>query len=453
MDELTLRDFFSIISKRKWVIISVALIFSIIVGIITYFNTGPIYKTHTSLIAEEIKNNNDLDSDQRYLDQKFMNTYSEIVKSKLVIDDVKKNLKLDLSSKEISESIEVNIVPDTDIIKIEVTGKNPKLIADIANKVATISIKYIKNVADYKSIKIIDKAEVPKLQGNSFSKSNIINIIISGILGALISIAVIFLADHLDNTVKSPNHLEKYLDLPVVGVLKYTEEDLVMYKKPDSFTAENYRTVMTNIMSLKIAEEIKSISITSSNPNEDNSLVASNMAIAIAKAGEKVLLIDGNLREPMIHNYFNLENNYGLSNLLNRDINYKEAIREAKIEENLYVLTSGINTINPVELLASKQMNDFLEQMSKEYDFIIINSPSVGGITDSNILSTIADGTIIVCTVEKTDIDEVRASKELLNKLNANILGVILDKVRIEKNNYYKHYYDNYMYYEYGDKE
>ncbi|MBU5294114.1 polysaccharide biosynthesis tyrosine autokinase [Anaerosalibacter bizertensis] len=445
MEELTLRDYFSIVHRRKWLVIFTTIIFILAGVVINSFNSEQIYKTYTSLIVNETKNNNDLDNNQKYLDQKFMNTYSEIVKSKLVINEVKKNLNLDSSIKKLSESINVDVVSDTDVIKIEVVGNDPEQIARIANEISKVSMKHIKKMSDSKDITVIDKAQVPDLKTNL--ESDIKDIIIHGIIGLLVGSSIVFLLEHLDKRIKSPKDLEKKFNIPVIGVIQKVEENFMMDKNLNSFAAENYRNLMINIDAIQSRNGIKSVLITSFNPNEGNSLISTNIASTIARTKGKVLLIDGNLKKPKIHTYFKLKNDYGLSNVLNENIDYREVIYEDKSEKNLHVLTSGLPIFNSAELLSSRNMKDLLEEISKEYDTIIIDSPSVGGVTDSVALSTNVDGTILVCSAGETDIDDIKKGKELLDKVNANILGIILDKVIIKNDNYYKYYYNNYSYY------
>lgn len=444
MEEMTLKDYYFILKRRRWFVVSMTIIFSIVVGIITYTSTEPIYKTYTSLIVEESKNSYDSDNNQKYLDQKFMGTYGEIVKSKLVIDDVRENLEITASFREVFKSIEVGVVPDTDILKIEVTGKDPKLITEIANEIAKVSITHVKEMTDTKNIKVMDKAQVPHTQTNSISKSNIF---IAGVLGFLISISVVFLSEYLDNTIKTPKDIKKYLNLPVMGIIQEVDKNLIVYDNPNSFGAENYRTLMTNLRTIQNNKEIRSILITSSKPNEGKSLVAVNLAIAMAKTGQTVLLIDGDLRKPDIHTFLELSNDLGLYNILSENLNYKDVLKKSRLEENLHILTSGKITSNPAELLANKRMSGFLEEVSNIYDFVIINSPSLGALSDATILSTIVDGIMLVCAAGETNVEEVKKGKELLKEVAPNILGVVLNKVDLEKDNYYKYYYNSYRHY------
>lgn len=444
MNEISFKDSIQVIKKNKRLITLIMILFAMIAGIVTYVNTEPNYKTYTSLIMEETSKSDDADNNYKYIDQKFMNTYKTMVKSRLVINEVRENLKLDLSFKELSESIEVNVVPDTDIVKIEVSGKKPELIAKIADEMAKVSVKQLESMTEAKTIKILDKANIPGTQKNSISKSNIIA---AAIVGLLIGISLAFLLEHLDSTVKTPIDIEKHFKLPVVGIIQKTEDELVLDENPNSFVAENYRTIATNLKSLRLDKEIKNILITSPKPAEDKDLVSINLAIAMAKSGEKVLLIDSDIRKPKIHKYFNIDNNLGLSNVLKGNNSYDEVIKEVRMEENLHILTSGPILSNPSDLFATRYMEVFLKRMNDNYNVVIIKAPSLGGVADANILSNIADGTLLVCTARETSMEEVKRAKKILDKVNANILGVILNRVDLQEDNYYKYYYDNYMYY------
>ena len=147
----------------------------------------------------------------------------------------------------------------------------------------------------------------------------------------------------------------------------------------------------------------------------------------MAKVQEKVLLVDGNIREPEIHTFFNLDNETGLSNILKYDLDYREVIQKAE-EKNLDVLTSGPRLSNPAELLLSDKLETLFEEMKKEYDTIIINSYFLGSMPDTMFFSTFVDGVILVSTVGESNIDDMNKAKKLLQKLNAQILGVTLNE-------------------------
>lgn len=227
------------------------------------------------------------------------------------------------------------------------------------------------------------------------------------------------------------------------------KQTIMAYENPKSPVAEAYRTLRTNIQFSCIDKKVKTIVVTSAGPGEGKSTVASNLAVSITQADKKVLFIDCDLRKPKIHTFFRMRNGEGLTNILVKDLDYKEAINKINYIENFHVLTAGPIPPNPSELLGSKKMKGFIEKVKDEYDMVILDAPPVGMVTDAAILSTIVDGTIFVCAVGEANIEATKVAKNLLDKVNANILGVVLNKVPVKGGGYYKYHYYNYYNYEY----
>lgn len=223
---------------------------------------------------------------------------------------------------------------------------------------------------------------------------------------------------------------------------------LITKRDPKSHISEAYRTLRTNIQFSGIDKKLKTIVFTSSAPGEGKSTVASNLAISIVLSDKRVLLIDCDLRRPKIHKIFGTTNRDGLTSILMGDKTLSEVIYNGGEDINdLSILTAGPIPPNPAELLGSRRMKEFLEEISKEYDTIILDCPPVGLFTDSAILSTLSDGTIFVLEYSKTKTEEAQRAKELLDKVNANIIGVVLNKVKIQGNGPYSYGYDDYLNY------
>lgn len=217
---------------------------------------------------------------------------------------------------------------------------------------------------------------------------------------------------------------------------------IITIEDPKSPIAEAYRTLRTNIQFTNIDKTMKSIVITSPNPLEGKSTVAVNLAVTIANNDNKVLLIDCDLRKPRVHKFFELKNRAGLTTVLAKNRDYKANIQSTGIKK-LDLLASGPIPPNPAELLGSKKVKVLLEELKEDYDIVILDSPPVGLVTDAAILSTLADGVILVCAVEETIIEEAKEAKSLLDKVKANILGVVMNKIPLSKGSYYKYYYDD----------
>lgn len=221
-------------------------------------------------------------------------------------------------------------------------------------------------------------------------------------------------------------------------------DKLITLKDPKSVVSESFRTLRTNIQYSNIDEEIKTMIVTSSTPAEGKSTVAANLGVSIAYTGKRVLIIDCDLRKPTMHKKFDISNIKGLTNVLIGENQFKSVIHFTEDLENLHVLTSGPVPPNPSELLGSRRMEEFLKDLKTQYDIVIIDSPPVGIVTDAAILSTKVDGVLLVTAAGKTEVDTIKRSKELLENVRANIIGVILNKVDIKSRTYYKYGYYKY---------
>ncbi|NLY43116.1 MAG: CpsD/CapB family tyrosine-protein kinase, partial [Clostridiaceae bacterium] len=179
---------------------------------------------------------------------------------------------------------------------------------------------------------------------------------------------------------------------------------------------------------------------------EGKTTTVANLAITFAQSGSKTLLVDCDLRKPKLHRIFGLSNEYGITTILAKRESYNMHLRESSIE-NLHVLTSGPIPPNPSELLSSNSMKQLLESLRKEYDIMLIDAPPVGTVTDAAILSALVDGTILVAYSGHVEIEALQRARDLLDKVNANIIGVVLN--RLAKNAQGNYYY--YYYYYYGE--
>ncbi len=230
-----------------------------------------------------------------------------------------------------------------------------------------------------------------------------------------------------------------------MGVFLQMElREIITDKNIKSPVSEAYRTLRTNIQFSNIDQKIKTILITSSGPREGKSTTATNLAVTIAQSGKKVLLIDSDLRKPRVHQYFELPNTRGLTTVASTNEEYTSLLCKTHLE-NLDVLTSGPIPPNPSELLGSEKIKEIFKKASQNYDIVLLDSPPVGVVTDAAVLSTIVDGVLLICASGQVAIDAAKIAKELLQRVKANIIGIILTKVPIHEGRYYKYsYYHSY---------
>ncbi|SHK56867.1 CpsD/CapB family tyrosine-protein kinase [Tepidibacter formicigenes] len=217
---------------------------------------------------------------------------------------------------------------------------------------------------------------------------------------------------------------------------------LIVRDNPKSPISEAYRNIRTNIQFANIDKNLKTIMLTSATQGEGKTTTISNIAVTLADLGKKVIVIDCDLRKPKVHKIFKISNTNGITDILLENTSYKEYVNK-DIIENLHVLTAGQTPPNPAEMLSSNKMKDLIETIKKDYDYVLIDTPPVAVVTDAAIISTFTDGVVLVCASGQVEIDLVKRSKENLKKVNANILGVILNKLPLDISKSY-YYYSNY---------
>ena len=212
----------------------------------------------------------------------------------------------------------------------------------------------------------------------------------------------------------------------------------IVQKNPKSIAAEAYRSLKTNIQYSSFDKEYKTIVITSSNPGEGKSTTSGNLELTLAEGESRVLLVDCDMRKPSMHKNFRVTNTYGIADIL---LQRKKVMDVAHMyNKNLSIITAGKVPPNPAEMLGSKAMSAFLEEMKEHFDYIILDTPPVQVVADAQILSTKVDGTIIVVRAGVTKKEDVNDTVNTLKKVNANIIGTVLHAVDNSKNKYYYYY-------------
>lgn len=218
------------------------------------------------------------------------------------------------------------------------------------------------------------------------------------------------------------------------------EIDFITHYDSRSPVSEAYRAIRTNLQFAGAGKQLKTLVFTSAVPSEGKSTTVANLAIVMGQDDKHILLIDCDMRKPVIHRRFGLLNR-GLSNCFAEDLPLKEVI-QADVFPNLDVVTSGPVPPNPAELLGSKKMKALLQEAAEAYDYVFLDMPPVLAVTDAALMSSQVDGTVLILGSGDISPDEGKQAKSFLEKVHANILGVILNKVpQHHKSGYYYYYY------------
>ena len=217
---------------------------------------------------------------------------------------------------------------------------------------------------------------------------------------------------------------------------------IISITKPKSPVAEAYRGIRTSIEFSNLDKELKVINVTSSMQNEGKSTVMANLAVSFANLDKKVLIMEGDLRNPSVHRMFNISNINGLTDILVNNKSFLDCVYCTDVK-NLHVLTCGPIPPNPSEMLSSNKIRQFVDSLRDYYDYIFIDAPPIGIVNDTGIISTYTDGCIFVVGAGEADAEMAKVSKDRLEKVGANILGVVLNKFEASgANGYYNYYYE-----------
>ena len=329
----------------------------------------------------------------------------------------------------------------------------------------------IESASEIGSIGVVDPALKPSSPVKPKKKLNTLLGLLSGlILGA----GLAFLLEYSDKTIKTEDEAKKLLNLPILGVIprpgvqggygyaysyrssnkkkrkeikaslleeKKTPIELITRDLPKSHISEAYRSLITNLQFVKLDRKLKTLVVTSSIPLEGKTSVVTNLAITLAMAGEKVLLVDADLRLHRINKLFNLDASPGLTDLLALDQNCNDVIHSVEGVDNLDLLTSGSPSPNPSELLRSSRMKKLILELQNQYDRVLFDSSPLLGISDASILSSNVDGVLLVLAANEIDRQAAQKAKESLEKVKAHILGLVLNKVDPQHFGYGKYYY------------
>jgi len=271
---------------------------------------------------------------------------------------------------------------------------------------------------DTNNISIVDSAVIPH---KKFKPNIKTNLMLGTLMGFLFGLAFIFLREFMDDSIKSTEELEKLTQLPMFGVipeLKGRESSVIaqqLITEPNSHIAEAIRSLRTSLSFSTAEGAPKILCLTSSVAGEGKTSIATNLAISYALAGENVLLIDADLRNPTVDRLLKLDNRVGLSNLLSGKNNQQEFILNTSVT-NLHVLNAGPLPLDPVELLSSNMMKQLLKKCAERYDRVLIDSPPVLGLADALILSNLADATLLIIHAEATGKEAIRTSLKRLRQ-------------------------------------
>lgn len=449
---MELRDYLRIL-RRNWILIVSVTLVGLLSGGALSILTKPTYVSETQLFvsiqnsgsAQELQQGNNFS-------QARVQSYVEIVGSPAVLQPAIDALGLSLTSEELSGKVTATTQLNTVLISISVADHSPVQAAATAQAIASSLIGTVDSLEKPKvgggtspvSLSIIKPAEAPSLPAAPNTK---LNLLLGLLAGLAVALGIAILKSILDNRIRGEADLRLITDAPLLGGISFDQDaarkPLLTQTAPQSPRAESFRTLRTNLQFANISGRAKSVLLTSSLPGEGKSTTATNLAIALAQAGQSVCLIDADLRRPMVHEYLGLERNAGLTTALVGAADINELLQPWG-EDNLFVLTSGVVPPNPSELLGSSEMKELLDGLEEAFDTVIIDAPPLLPVTDAAVLSQHVGGVVIVVGSHKLKQQDLEKSLSALELVGSTVLGVVLNQLPVKGPDAYSYsYYSN----------
>jgi capsular exopolysaccharide synthesis family protein len=293
------------------------------------------------------------------------------------------------------------------------------------------------------NIRVLDRAQTPL---KPVSPQKPLNMLFALFGGGFLACGLVFFFEYLDSRIKTPDEIRAHLGLPYLGLLPALDSKhlsgkypLVSNGVPANFS-EAFRAIRTNVLFSSAQEGSRSIVVTSTGPGEGKSVVASNLAISLADAGQRVLLIDADMRKPKAHEIFTLSQEPGLSNLLVGNALASESVRKSTVA-GLWILTAGRVPPNPAELLGAQRCRHLIASLGDHFDWIIIDSPPVMAVTDAALVAHGASGVLFVIGAEMTSRHAAKRAVDQLEQASGTFIGAVLNRVDLQHNAYYYSWY------------
>jgi capsular exopolysaccharide synthesis family protein len=436
--------------RRWWWLLLAGTLVSGVASYAISKNLTPIYSSSATLLINQTQVPGTIAYNDILTSERLTQTYKEIIEASPVLQEVVNRLSLPFGRDALAGMISVSVVPDTQLLKLSVENADPELASRIANTSATVFIE--QNTQNRLSrpgdVSIVESATSP----DSPIKPNIpLNTLLAAAIGLLLAGGGAIVIEYLDDTVKSPEDLEANGLASLGGVARFhrtkgLNETLIAGANSQHHFSEAYRVLRTNVQFSTIDKPGQTLLVTSANPSEGKSTTAANLALVMAQAGKKVVLIDSDLRRPSLHRFFGLSNQQGLTNLLLSQQPGVNGYAQHTGFENLTVVTSGPLPPNPSELLASRRLETLLDSLRTQADVVILDSPPTLPVADASILAAKVDGTMLVVDSNRTRPQALRRARDTLMMSKTNLLGAVLNKVKRRGGG-------NYYYAEGGEKK
>jgi capsular exopolysaccharide synthesis family protein len=418
--------------RKRWLVIALLGLLGLAVGLTLSRRATPQYQASATLYLSVTKGESvsDLSQGSTYT-QNLLQSFAAVATKPVVLEPVISNLRLDTSVKRLASTIKVTVPSNTVLLQIAATDPSPEEAARVANAVADQVARAVVQLSplgpdDAKPIKVttVARADVPRYPISPNTRRSLAEGLL---LGTALGVAVAVLRYLSDSRVRDEEAVARVTEVPVVGAIGVDRSRTLVQAGGQSPAADAFRRLRTNFVALDLTRGT-SLAITSPGPDEGKTTTAVNLAVTMAEAGNWVLLIDANLREPSLADRLGIDGSSGLIALLAGQVGLEGAVQQWGAP-NLHVLSAEHVPQNSSELLGSERMANLLTAMAEPYDVVILDAPAVLSSADAAVVSQQVDGVLLVVDAKRTHRDQLTESLHILDMAKGHPLGIVLNRV------------------------
>lgn len=449
---MELRDYLTVLRKYWASTLGITVLAVAGAGVLSFLMT-PTYTAHSAafLTVQGGDSAGELLQGANYAANQVQ-SYAQVATTPVVLQPVIDDLGLALTPSQLAQQVTTRIPANTAIIQVEVVDDDPELSAAVAQSVVEHLVATVQELSPSDPngnqavrASVITPAAVPTQWTSPRVR---LNLALAMLVGLVVGIGQAVLRNSLDLSVTDEEDVLRATDRTVIARVPFdseaAERPLVMLSDPRSLRAEAYRRLRTNLQFLNVdgGDGNGAFVVTSAIPGEGKSTTAINLATTLAEAGDRVLLIDADLRRPQVAAYLGIEGSVGLTTVLAKRASVADVLQPVG-ESGLYVLASGRVPPNPAELLGSDAMKRLLEEMRARFDTVVIDAPPLLPVTDAAVLTSITSGALVVAGSGMTTIPQLRDALDILRQAKGTTLGIVLNRLRGSANDGYTYYYDS----------
>ena len=439
---MELREYIQI-ARRRWMTIVIVTLLTLGAAALFTLRVTPQYASSARLFISTPESNTDQAYSGGLFSQARVTSYASLLTGEEISRRVVDRLNLDESPRDLSRQIDAVAEPETVVLSITVTDSGPERAQLLTQTISEEFVQYVKELetpegkttAPVKA-SIVDRATTPD---EPVSPRPVRNLALAALLGLLVGAGIAVLRETLDTSISTPRELAEATNgAPLLGSINFDKDaparPLITDLNTHAPRVESFRVLRTNLQFINVDSESKVFVVTSSVPEEGKSTTVCNLGLTLAHAGEKVVVLEADLRRPKAAEYLNLEGTVGVTTILTGRVRIDEALQSAPW--GLKVIAAGSIPPNPAELLQSAAMNTLLKDLRERFDIVIIDAPPLLPVTDAAILAARSDGAILISRHGRTTGDQVAAAVGRLESVEARLLGSVANWTPTRRSSY-----------------